>query len=151
MKIDDVLIVGASYAGLACAHEASSRGLSCRILEGKKSASCKIRTTGILVKEAEQAFASPQRFLPEIKGVRLYGPSLDYIDLRSPGYSFYAADTPGLMDWFATTVQAKGAKIEFAEKFSAVSRNADSLTMGLDERTASLIGAVLEELNKLGV
>ena len=30
-------------------------------------------------------------------------------------------------------------------------RNADSLTMGVDERTASLISAVLEELNKLGV
>jgi hypothetical protein len=30
-------------------------------------------------------------------------------------------------------------------------RNADSLTLGLDERTASLIIAVLDELNKLGV
>lgn len=141
MKVDDVLIAGASYAGLACAHEASSRGLSCRILEGKKSASCKIRTTGILVKEAEQVFNFPQRFLRDIKGVRLYGPSLDYIDLRSPGYSFYAADTPGLMDWFASTVQAKGTKIEFAEKFSEAKRHADSLEINQKYRARFVVGA----------
>ena len=141
MKIDDVLIAGASYAGLACAHEASSLGLSCRILEGKKSASCKIRTTGILVKEAEQAFHFPQRFLREIKGVRLYGPALEYIDLRSPAYSFYAADTPGLMDWFSSTVQAKGAQIEFSEKFSQVSRNSDSLDINQQYRARFVVGA----------
>ena len=141
MRSDDVLIAGASYAGLACAYEASQRGLRCRILEGKKSASSKIRTTGILVKEAHQAFQFPQRFLREIQGVRLYGPSLDFIDLKSPGYSFYAADTPGLMEWFAHTVQSRGTRIEFSQRLSTADRVGDGVTVNGRYTTRFLVGA----------
>jgi len=36
-----------------------------------------------------------------IHGVRLYGPSLRWIDLDAPGYYFLATDTPALVRWMA--------------------------------------------------
>ena len=48
----DVLIVGASFAGAACAIAAAQRGLRVCVLERKRDPGEKLRTTGIIVKEA---------------------------------------------------------------------------------------------------
>jgi len=48
----DVLIVGASFAGLAAARTAASRGLSVAVIEAKRDAGARVHTSGILVREA---------------------------------------------------------------------------------------------------
>ena len=48
----DLVIVGASFAGLVAARTAAMRGLSVAVLEAKPEAGHRVATTGILVKEA---------------------------------------------------------------------------------------------------
>jgi flavin-dependent dehydrogenase len=53
-NIDDVdlLIVGASFAGCACAVRAAQLGLRVRIIDKKLDAGDKLHTTGIIVRDA---------------------------------------------------------------------------------------------------
>ena len=48
----DLIIIGASFAGLAAARTAASRGLSVAVVEAKPDAGARVHTTGILVREA---------------------------------------------------------------------------------------------------
>lgn len=139
--MDDLLIAGASYAGLACAYEANQRGLNCRILELRRDPGERIRTTGILVQEAYQCFPFPRRYLREIRGIRLYGPAMQHVDLHSPGYAFYSADTQGLMRWFAETVQSRGVKIEFGQKFRSGELGRRGVTVNSRYTGRYLVGA----------
>ena len=45
----DVVVVGASFAGAACALAAAQRGLRVCVLERKRDPGDKLRTTGIIV------------------------------------------------------------------------------------------------------
>ncbi|MBI5012082.1 MAG: FAD-dependent oxidoreductase, partial [Methylocystis sp.] len=47
-----VVIVGASFSGLACAHALAERGVATTIIERKSEPGEKPHTTGILVREA---------------------------------------------------------------------------------------------------
>lgn len=102
MPQTDLCIVGASYAGLACASAAAAAGLSVTVLEAKREVGLKPHTTGILVQEAvAQLPAIPEHLVRPVRGVRLYSPSLRSFDLCSDGYAFLAADTAGLLRWMA--------------------------------------------------
>src|ERR1700756_4353199 len=48
----DLLVVGASFAGLACARAAALAGLRVMVLEKKAPPGSKLHTTGIIVKDA---------------------------------------------------------------------------------------------------
>ena len=50
----DLVIVGASFAGLVAARTAAMRGLKVAVLEAKPEAGHRVATTGILVKEAAE-------------------------------------------------------------------------------------------------
>lgn len=50
----DLIVVGASFAGAACALAAVQRGLRVCVLERKRDPGDKLRTTGIIVKEAAE-------------------------------------------------------------------------------------------------
>jgi len=91
----DVIVIGAGFAGLCCAEAAAARGARTIVLERQSAPGERPRTTGILVKEISDAWDFPARLTRRIHGVRLYSPSLDYLDLTSPGYYFLATDTPG--------------------------------------------------------
>lgn len=111
MKAYDLIIVGAGFAGLACAEAAARHNLKTLVLERKHDPGGHIQTTGILVKELADEWNVPQRLTRKISGVRLYSPSLDWIDLASPGYSFLATDTPALMQWQLRQAESAGARI----------------------------------------
>lgn len=113
----DAIIVGAGYAGLACAQAAASRGLRTLVLERKPSIGHAPHTTGILVKEAADRFDFPLSCVRKIRGVRLYSPSLRSVDLASPGYYFLAADTPGILRWLANSATQAGAQIRCQTTF----------------------------------
>ena len=118
----DLVIVGASFAGLICARSAALRGLKVIVIESKSDPGARIHTTGILVKEAAEEVDTPAKFSRVIHGVRLYSPSLKSIDLRAPGYYFLTTDTAGLVRWLADEARHAGAEIICGRKVEVALR-----------------------------
>lgn len=110
----DIGIVGAGFAGLACAEAAAARGASVVVLDRKPEPGAQPHTTGLLVREVADALDPPRWMTRRIGGVRLYGPSLRYVDLTSPGYFFLATDTPALLRWLGVRAAAAGAQLRFS-------------------------------------
>jgi digeranylgeranylglycerophospholipid reductase len=138
----DLTIVGAGFAGLACAHSAVARGLKVRVMERKPQPGYRIHTTGLLVKEVAEKLEVPLALTCKIHGVRLYAPNLRYVDLDAPGYYFLATDTPSLMAWLAARAQRAGAKVDFACPWRGAENLNDRLKLKHDgSMTRMLIGA----------
>lgn len=138
----DLVVVGASFAGLSCARTAALRGLKVAVLDPKQDAGARIRTTGILVKEVTDAFDLPAHLLRKIRGVRLYAPSGRSLDLHAPGYYFQATDTAGLLRWLAGEAERAGAQLLFGRRFeTAAADNAGITIPAHGIRTNYLIGA----------
>jgi flavin-dependent dehydrogenase len=140
--IYDLVIVGASFAGLACARAAALRGLKTLVLERKAEAGARVATTGLLVKEAADEIDLPLHLTRKIRGARLYAPSLKSIDLTAPGYYFLATDTPELMRFLANEAHEAGAEIRFGARFTSASRAGGFIEIeGANARARYLVGA----------
>jgi flavin-dependent dehydrogenase len=117
----DLLVVGASFAGLACARAAARAGLSVMVLEKKTSAGAKLHTTGIIVKDAVDSVPwlaeVPPALVRRIEGVRLYAPNMRHVDLHAPGYWFWATDAPALLDWMVVSTRACGVDVRLDTLF----------------------------------
>jgi len=138
----DLAVVGGSFAGLVCARSAALRGLRTVVLERQPAPGHRIHTTGLLVKEVAERWEVPPRCTRRIRGVRLYGPSLSFIDLESPGYYFLATDTPRLMTWFAREAGRCGAHLRYGVPFRGACPDADRIELpGCGVRTRFLVGA----------
>jgi len=122
-----LVVVGASFAGLACARAAAARGVPTTVLETRSEPGLGIRTTGILVKEAADLLDVPPRLIRKLAKVRLYSPSLKSIDLERPGYTFLATDTPELMRWWARETERYGVEIRWGSRFRGGTRASDTL------------------------
>jgi flavin-dependent dehydrogenase len=111
----DCVIVGASFAGLACATALARAGHRVTVLEKRADVGSKLRTTGIIVREAVDQIALldglPADFVRRVPGVRLYAPDMRFMDLQAPGYYFLATDTPRVMRWLAARAADAGAEI----------------------------------------
>jgi flavin-dependent dehydrogenase len=79
-----LVVIGAGFAGLACARAAAQRGVETTVLEAQPELGHRVSTTGILVKEAADAWAIPRSLTRKIHGVRLYSPSLDWVTSSAP-------------------------------------------------------------------
>ncbi|MBC8038376.1 MAG: NAD(P)/FAD-dependent oxidoreductase [Rhizobiales bacterium] len=138
----DLVIAGASFAGLVCARTAALRGLRTVVIEAKADPGARIHTTGILVKEAGEEIDTPPQFSRTIHGVRLYAPSLKSIDLRAPGYYFLTTDTAGLIRWLAAEARRAGAEINCGRKLEQALRiDGGFLLPQFDLQTRYLVGA----------
>ena len=97
----DCVVVGASFAGLACATALAKAGARVTVLERKDDPGIKLHTTGILVRDVIEQIPLldelPDELVRRVNGVRLYAPNMSAIDLAAPGYFFLATDTPRLM------------------------------------------------------
>lgn len=113
----DLVIVGASFAGLVAARTAAMRGLRVAVLDAKREAGHRVATTGILVKEAAEEIDVPHDLTRRVHGVRLYAPNLSHIDLFAPGYFFLTTDTPNLMRWLAREAERAGARLLWRARF----------------------------------
>ncbi len=139
----DLAVVGASFAGLACADSAARRGLSVVVLDRKPAPGHRMHTTGLLVKEVADKLDVPGHLTRTIPGVRLYAPNLRHADLDAPGYHFLATDIQGLMTWFADRATSSGASLRFGTPY----RGAEPLTenelrlRGSDITARFLLGA----------
>src|SRR5579864_3937385 len=107
----DLVIVGGSFAGLACARTAALRGLKVAVIDSKPEPGARLRTTGIVVKEASDDFDLPARLMRKVRGVRLYSTDNRAVDLHAPGYFFHATDTAGLLRWMAGEAERAGATL----------------------------------------
>jgi flavin-dependent dehydrogenase len=122
----DLVVVGASFAGLACARAAARAGLRVTLLEKKARAGDKLHTTGLIVKDAVDTVPwlgeVPPALVRRIEGVRLYAPNLRHVDLFAPGYYFWATDAPRLLDWMADSVRQDGVDVRLGELFTTARR-----------------------------
>jgi len=138
----DLAVVGAGFAGLACARSAALRGLSVLVLERQARAGQVIHTSGLLVKEAAERWEVPARLTQRIRGVRLYAPSLSHIDLAAPGYYFLATNTAALMQWLADEARRAGARLRYGCPFRGASRDASDMVLAsTGARVRYLVGA----------
>src|SRR4249919_1232053 len=116
----DLVVVGASFAGAACALAAAQSGLRVCVLERKRDPGEKLRTTGIIVKEAAERTllgALPSELVRRVEQVRLYAPSLKQIALAAPGCYFLTTDTPGVMRWLAAQMRSHGVDLRLSTSF----------------------------------
>ena len=125
----DLIIVGGSFSGLACANSAALSGLRTVVLDKKPSADHYTQSTGIFVKEIADGIQLPEKLTRKITGIRLYAPNLSYIDLHSPHYHFVATHTPNVLSWMARQAQLAGANIKYNCKVSGFQQQADSVVI----------------------
>lgn len=138
----DLVIVGASFAGLVAARTAAMRGLKVAVLEAKPEAGHRVATTGILVKEAAEEIDIPHTLTRRVHGVRLYAPSRRHIDLFAPGYFFLTTDTANVLRWLATEAMRAGAKILYRARFQGADRDGGVFRFrGLNIAACYILGA----------
>jgi flavin-dependent dehydrogenase len=124
----DLIVVGASFAGAACALAAAQYGLRVCVLERKRDPGLKLHTTGIIVKEAaERTWLNrvPGELVRRIERVRLYAPNLRDIALQVPDYYFLTTDTPNLMRWLVEEMRAQDIDVRLAQSFQYAAHATD--------------------------
>ncbi|MHC9085436.1 NAD(P)/FAD-dependent oxidoreductase [Luteimonas sp. RIT-PG2_3] len=122
----DLVVVGASFAGAACALAARRAGLRVCVIERKRDPGIKLHTTGIIVKEAaEQTLLSriPAAYTRRVDGVRLYAPALHSRRLQRADYYFLTTDTPAVMRWLADQLIAAGVELRLMQSFTDARRH----------------------------
>lgn len=124
--IYDLVVVGAGFAGLACASSAARSGLRVALLEKKSTAGAHLHTTGMIVKDAVDEFSwlrdVPSDLVRPIEGVKLYAPNLRHVKLQAPGYYFWATETVGFLQWMVELARAAGVELRFGALFTRASR-----------------------------
>lgn len=145
MRNTDCAVVGASFAGLACATALAHAGMRVTVLERKADVGEKLHTTGIIVKDAIDQVALldglPAGLVRRINGVRLYAPNLRCVDLTAPGYYFLATDTPQVMRWLAARTEEAGACIAYQTLFRKAERTESGFDLGEVGTAHFLVGA----------
>jgi len=138
----DLVIIGASFAGLTCARSAALRGLKTLVIEAKDDPGARIHTTGILVKEAAEERDVPAELVRPVQAVRLYAPNLRHVDLAASGYYFLTTDMPALMRWLAKEAGRAGAEIRCGQRFAEARREGKRIIIpDMNLTTRFLIGA----------
>jgi digeranylgeranylglycerophospholipid reductase len=140
----DVIVVGASFAGAACALAAAQRGLRVCVLERKHDPGEKLHTTGIIVKEAAEATflgQLPAATVRRVGNVRLYSPRLRSLALAAPGYYFLTTDTPAVMRWLAGQLRAHGVDLRLGTAFTGATRGAAGWSVDGVGTAPFLVGA----------
>src|SRR5690606_4885043 len=140
----DLLVVGASFGGAACAIAAADAGLRVCVLERKHDPGERLHTTGIVVREAAEETLlgqAPPECLRRVERVRLYSPALRDIALAAPGYYFLTTDTPALMRWLAAQIPRHGAQLRLGTSFTSAQRVSDGWEVPGVGRVRWLVGA----------
>ena len=138
----DLVIVGASFAGLAAAKTAAMCGLRVAVLEAKPSAGRGVKTAGILFKEAAEEVDIPHALTRRVYGVRLYAPNLKHVDLFGPGSFFLTIETGRLLNWLAQEAMRAGAHILWRTPFEGALRRDGVFTFsGVNISARHILGA----------
>ncbi len=125
----DLVVIGAGFAGLACAKRAAERGLSVTVVDRQPAPGRHVHTTGIFVREAQEEWPAPPHLVRKLQRVRLYAPSGRHVDLRCDGYYFLATDTRKLMAHLVDEARGAGADIRFDRRFTGATRERDRIVI----------------------
>jgi flavin-dependent dehydrogenase len=141
----DLLIAGASFAGVACAVAAARAGARVLLVERKRDPGERLHTTGIVVKEAIGAIDAiapmPASIVRPIAGVRLHAPGGASLALDSPGYFFLATDTPALMRWLGECARDAGVELTLGEAWAGAERIAGGWRTTAGRAASFVVGA----------
>ncbi|OPZ77751.1 MAG: putative oxidoreductase [Alphaproteobacteria bacterium ADurb.Bin438] len=113
----DVIVVGASFAGLNVSYHLASKGLKVLVIEQKPSVDAGLKSTGILTKEAYDYLTPFELNVNEIKTVNLYSPSLKKLELTNEGYAFYTTNLGGILTEMYEKAKSKGVEFKFNQFF----------------------------------
>lgn len=124
----DVVVVGASFAGLSFASVAAARGLRVLVLERDAEIGAVVRTTGVLFSDVLDIVDVPARYLMNaVRQVRIQPPNGDKIEISARAFRFYMADVPGMLRWMAQEAEARGATVRTGTPFLDATRDAGGL------------------------
>jgi len=140
----DVVVVGASFAGAACALAAREAGLRVCVLERKHDPGIRLHTTGIIVAEAfsqTRLGRMPPALWRQVPRVRLYAPSLDSLQLQADDYAFLTTDTPNVLRWLAEEMRDAGVDLRLMRSFTEAQRDDAGWQIAGLGSTRWLIGA----------
>ena len=140
----DVIVVGAGFAGLACARELAMHGLRVCVIDRKQDLGERMHTTGILVQEACDApllAGLPPALVRAVPHVRLYAPNLRSVRLGAEGYRFYTTDTPALLRWMGQRAEACGVELKRGLAFRDATRTTTGWRLDGIGEARVLVGA----------
>ncbi|HLI08593.1 MAG TPA: FAD-dependent monooxygenase [Ktedonobacteraceae bacterium] len=116
--IYDVLVVGASFAGLSFAGVAAALGLRVLLVERDAQVGGVVRTTGVLFSDVLDILDVPVEYLMnEVRRVVISPPTGAPIEISSRAYRFYMADVPGMLGWMAEMAEKRGATLRCGTMF----------------------------------
>lgn len=122
----DVVVVGASFAGLAFASAAAARGLRTLVLERDATIGGVVRTTGVLFSDVLDVLDVPERFLMNaVRRIRIQPPNTQPIEIAARAFRFYMADVTGMLQWMADQARKHGAEIFTGTPFLNAVRETD--------------------------
>jgi len=128
-EIYDVIVVGASFAGLSFASVAAARGLRVLVLEKDAEIGGVVRTTGVLFSDVLDVTDVPARYLMNsVRRIQLRATGrAEPIAISASAYRFYMVDVTGMLRWMAEEAQARGAMVRPGAAFLDATRDADGL------------------------
>ena len=124
----DVVVVGASFAGLSFASVAATRGLRVLVLERDPVVGGVVRTTGILFSDVFDFMEVPQRFLMNsVRHIRIRTPEADspIVEIGAGSYRFFMADVTGMLQWMAEQAAGHGVEVRCGAMFQDAARELD--------------------------
>lgn len=128
-EVYDVIVAGASFAGLSFASVAAARGMRVLVLEKDAEIGGVVRTTGVLFSDVLDVTDVPARYL--MNSVRRLSLQVysrpEPIEISAPAYRFYMADVTGMLRWMAEEATARGAVVRAGAAFLDASRESDGL------------------------
>ncbi len=110
--IYDVLVVGASFAGLSFAGVAAALGMRVLIVERDAVIGGVVRTTGVLFSDVLDILDVPPEYLMNaVRRVVISPPTGTPLEISSRAYRFYMADVPGMLRWMAEVAERRGVTL----------------------------------------
>src|SRR5215469_13525876 len=126
--IYDVLVVGASFAGLSFASIAAALGLRVLVVERDTEVGGVVRTTGVLFNDALDFVDVPARYLMNaVRRIQLQPPDHPPIEISARAYRFYMVDVPGMLRWMAAQAEERGAVVRCGAIFLDAIRQEDGV------------------------
>src|SRR5258708_16964530 len=122
----DVLVVGASFAGLSFAGVAVALGLHVLVVERDAEIGGVVRTTGVLFSDVLDILDVPAHYLMNaVRRIWVQPPNQSPIEIGTRAYRFYMADVTGMLRWMAEQAQKRGAIVSNGTMFLDATREQD--------------------------
>lgn len=119
----DVIVIGASFAGLSFASVGAALGLRVLVLERDAEIGGVVRTTGVLFNDVLDIVDVPARYLMNaVRRIQLRPPDHPPIEISARAYRFYMVDVSGMLRWMAEEAEQRGATVRCGTMFLDATR-----------------------------